>query len=237
MMATSYYKLDIENRKSVGKKAAKVIRKAGKIPSVLYYKGEQTISISIDKQVLYQAIKSEQRIYEMDIKNESQYVMIKEIQYHPVTDEMIHVDFMRVRRSEKITISVPITLIGKPVGVTEGGILSQAMNQIEISCYPTNVPEHIEVDVDHLELNSSVNVADVKVDDEDIDILSAPDRNVASVIPPAVEEEPVLTDEEISDEDASEEDASEEDAVEEGERTDKDSDDTESAEDKPGESN
>jgi len=231
-MATSYYKLDIENRESVGKKSAKVIRKSGKIPSVLYYKGEQTISISIDKQVLYQAIKSDQRIYEMDIKNESQYVMIKEIQYHPVTDEMIHVDFMRVRRSEKMTISVPITLIGKPVGVTEGGILSQAMNQIEISCYPTNVPEHIEVDVEHLELNSSVSVADVSVDDEDIDILSASDLNVASVIPPAAEEEPVLTDEEISDEDVSDEDA-----VEDGERTDEDSDDTESDEDKPEESN
>ena len=232
MMATSYYKLDIENRESVGKKSAKVIRKSGKIPSVLYYKGEQTISISIDKQVLYQAIKSDQRIYEMDIKNESQYVMIKEIQYHPVTDEMIHVDFMRVRRSEKMTISVPITLIGKPVGVTEGGILSQAMNQIEISCYPTNVPEHIEVDVEHLELNSSVSVADVSVDDEDIDILSASDLNVASVIPPAAEEEPVLTDEEISDEDVSDEDA-----VEDGERTDEDSDDNESDEDKPEESN
>ena len=232
MMATSYYKLDIENRESVGKKSAKVIRKSGKIPSVLYYKGEQTISISIDKQVLYQAIKSDQRIYEMDIKNESQYVMIKEIQYHPVTDEMIHVDFMRVRRSEKMTISVPITLIGKPVGVTEGGILSQAMNQIEISCYPTNVPEHIEVDVEHLELNSSVSVADVSVDDEDIDILSASDLNVASVIPPAAEEEPVLTDEEISDEDVSDEDS-----VEDGERTDEDSDDTESDEDKPEESN
>ena len=231
-MATSYYKLDIENRESVGKKSAKVIRKSGKIPSVLYYKGEEPMRISIDKQVLYQAIKSDQRIYEMDIKNESQYVMIKEIQYHPVTDEMIHVDFMRVRRSEKMTISVPITLIGKPVGVTEGGILSQAMNQIEISCYPTNVPEHIEVDVEHLELNSSVSVADVSVDDEDIDILSAADLNVASVIPPAAEEEPVLTDEEISDEDVSDEDA-----VEDGERTDEDSDDTESDEDKPEESN
>ena len=227
MMATSYYKLDIENRKSVGKKAAKVIRKAGKIPSVLYYKGEQPISISVDKQMLYHAIKSEQRIYEMDIKNELQYVMIKEIQYHSVTDEMIHVDFMRVRRTEKMTISVPITLVGKPVGVTEGGILSQAMNQIEISCYPTNVPERIEVDVDHLGLNSSVSVADVNVDDEDIEILSAADLNVASVIPPTVEEEPVLTDEEESDEDISDEDS-----VDDGEKTDE-----ESAEDKPGESN
>ena len=145
MMATSYYKLEIEDRKSVGKKASKLIRRAGKIPSVLYYKGEKPVSISIDRQLLNQAIKSDQRIYEVEIDSESQYVMIKEAQYHPITDEIIHVDFMRVRRSEKITISVPITLIGKPVGVTEGGILSQSMTQIEISCFPTNVPDSLSL--------------------------------------------------------------------------------------------
>ena len=77
-MATSYYKLEIENRKSVGKKATKEIRRAGKIPSVLYYKGEKPVSISIDKQLLNQAIKSDQRIYEVEIDSGSQYVMIKE---------------------------------------------------------------------------------------------------------------------------------------------------------------
>ena len=82
-MATSYYKLEIENRKSVGKKASKLIRRAGKIPSVLYYKGEKPVSISIDRQLLNQAIKSDQRIYEVEIDSESQYVMIKEAQYHP----------------------------------------------------------------------------------------------------------------------------------------------------------
>ena len=143
MMATSYYKLEIENRKSVVKKATKEIRRSGKIPSVLYYRGEKPVSISIDKQLLNQAIKSDQRIYEVEIDSESQYVMIKEAQYHPITDEIIHVDFMRVRRSEKMTISVPITLVGKPAGVTEGGILCQSMSQIEISCFPTNVPESI----------------------------------------------------------------------------------------------
>ena len=76
-MGVSYYKLDIENRKTVGKKDSKVIRKAGKVPSVLYYKGEQPMSISIDEQVLYKAMKSDQRIYEVDINSESQYVMIK----------------------------------------------------------------------------------------------------------------------------------------------------------------
>ena len=219
MMATSYYKLEIENRKSVGKKATKEIRRAGKIPSVLYYKGEKPVSISIDKQLLNQAIKSDQRIYEVEIDSESQYVMIKEAQYHPITDEIIHVDFMRVRRSEKMTISVPITLVGKPAGVTEGGILSQSMTQIEISCFPTNVPESIEVNVDHLDINSSVSVGDVTVDDEDIEIISASDLSIASVIPPAVEEEPVIAEEEALDEEAVDGESPDE----EGEKADKDS--------------
>ena len=219
MMATSYYKLEIENRNSVGKKASKEIRRAGKIPSVLYYRGEKPVSISIDKQLLNQAIKSDQRIYEVEIDSESQYVMIKEAQYHPITDEIIHVDFMRVRRSEKMTISVPITLVGKPAGVTEGGILSQSMTQIEISCFPTNVPESIEVNVDHLDINSSVSVGDVTVDDEDIEIISASDLSIASVIPPAVEEEPVIAEEEALDQEAVDGESPDE----EGEKADKDS--------------
>ena len=234
MMATSYYKLEIENRETVGKKASKLIRRAGKIPSILYYKGEKPISISIDKQLMYQAMKSDQRIYEVDIDSKSQYVMIKEIQYHPVTDEVIHVDFMRVRRSEKMTISVPITLVGKPLGVTEGGILSQSMTQIEISCYPTNVPESIEVSVDHLEINSSVSVADITVDDEEIEIISASDLSVASVIPPAAEEEPVVAEDDLMDEEA----VDGEPADEDGEKADQDSDTSSDSEnkDKPEES-
>ena len=228
MMATSYYKLEIENRNSVGKKASKEIRRAGKIPSVLYYRGEKPVSISIDKQLLNQAIKSDQRIYEVEIDSESQYVMIKEAQYHPITDEIIHVDFMRVRRSEKMTISVPITLVGKPAGVTEGGILSQSMTQIEISCFPTNVPESIEVNVDHLDINSSVSVGDVKVDDEDIEIISASDLSIASVIPPAVEEEPVIAEEEALDDEAVDSESPDE----EGEKSDKDSESSSDSENK-----
>ena len=232
-MGVSYYKLDIENRKTVGKKASKVIRKAGKVPSVLYYKGEQPMSISIDEQVLYKAMKSDQRIYEVDINSESQYVMIKEIQYHPVTDHVIHVDFMRVRRSEKITISVPLTLVGKPIGVTEGGILSQTMNQIEICFYPTNVPDLIEVNIDHLGLNSSVSVADVNIDDEETEIISAIDLNVASVIPPAAEEEVIISDDEVFEEDAIDEESTEG----TDEKTDDGENNSESTENQPKKSN
>ena len=188
-MATSYYKLDIESRESVGKKSTKAIRREGKIPSTLYFKGEEPESIAIDKIKLYQALKSDQRVYEVELSGESQYVMVKAVQYHPVTDEIVHLDFMRVRRSEKMTISVPLVLIGKPIGVTEGGILSQSLNQIEISCFPTNVPEQIEVSIDHIGLNESISIADVSIDDEEIEILSASDISVASKITPVAEEE------------------------------------------------
>ena len=101
-----------------------------------------------------------------------------------------------------MTISVPITLVGKPAGVTEGGILSQSMTQIEISCFPTNVPESIEVNVDHLDINSSVSVGDVIVNDEEIEIISSSDLSIASVIPPVVEEEPVIAEEDALDDEA-----------------------------------
>jgi len=204
-MATSYYKLDIETRESVGKKSTKAIRRDGKIPSTLYFKGDEPESIAIDKIKLYQALKSDQRVYEVELDGESQYVMLKAVQYHPVTDEIIHLDFMRVRRSEKMTISVPLVLVGKPIGVVEGGILSQALNQIEISCFPTNVPDQIEVNVDKMELNSSISVADVSIDDEEVVILSSSEINVATITAPSSEKEETVSDDDTaSDEDKDE---------------------------------
>ena len=203
-MAASYYKLDIETRESVGKKSTKAIRKDGMIPSTLYFKGDEPESISIDKIKLYQALKSDQRVYEVELGGESQYVMVKAVQYHPVTDEIIHLDFMRVRRSEKMTISVPLVLVGKPIGVVEGGILSQALNQIEISCFPTNVPDQIEVNVDKMELNSSISVADVSFDDEEVEILSSSEINVATITAPSAEKEETVSDYTASDEDKDE---------------------------------
>ena len=219
-MGASYYKLDIENRDSVGKKSTKEMRKEGKVPSTLYFKGEEPESIAVEKLKLYQALKSDQRIYEVELKGESQYVMVKAVQYHPVTDEILHLDFMRVRRSEKMTISVPLVLVGKPIGVTEGGILSQVLNQIEISCFPTNVPEQIEINIDDMELNSSISIADVSYDDDEVEIISAEDINVASIAAPAAEEE-------ITEADA---DDAAEDGGEKDEKSDDSSDQKESSE-------
>mgnify|MGYP003314982805 CR=1 FL=1 len=108
---------------------------------------------------------------------------------NPARNEIIHIDLMRVRRSEKITISVPLILVGDSIGVKEGGVLSQSLNQIEISCFPTDVPEQIELNIEDLELNSAKSVADLELDLEDVDIVTDPSLNIVSITPPASEEE------------------------------------------------
>ncbi len=199
-MASSYYKLDISNREDLKSKGAKRVRKSGLVPGVLYYAGEESVNISIERSILFQAMQSGQRIFEIDQDSGSQFTMIKQIQYHPVSDEIIHVDLMRVRRSEKISISVPLVLVGESSGVKEGGVLSQSLNQVDISCFPTDVPENIELNIEDLELNSARSVADLHIDSDDVDIITDPTLNIVSVTPPAIEEEAseVLIDDEDS---------------------------------------
>ena len=186
-MSSTYYNLATTERTKFGSKESKNDRKSGLIPAVIYYSGEENIHISVDKSVLFRAIQSSQRIYQIEQNKEKRYVMIKDIQYHPVTDEIIHVDLMRVRRSEKMTISVPIVLKGNPVGVREGGVLSQSLNQVEINCFPTDVPENIELDIEDLELNAAKNVGDLNINIKDVEIVSDSNLNIVSVTPPASE--------------------------------------------------
>ena len=200
-MASSYYKLDVTSRQEIRSKAVKALRKKGMIPGVLYFSGEENVNISVEKSVLFHAMQSGQRIFEIDQDGESQYTMIKQLQYHPVTDEVIHIDLMRVRRSEKITIYVPLTLVGDSIGVKEGGVLSQSLNQIEISCFPTDVPEQIELNIEDLELNSAKSVADLEIDIGDVDIVTDPSLNIVSITPPASEEEVVEDVEDVQESD------------------------------------
>lgn len=211
-MASSYYKLDISSRHQTGAKESKIARKKGFVPGVLYYSGEEAISISIEKSILLRAMNSGQRIFEINQDGESQYTMLKQVQYHPVTDEVMHIDLMRVRRSEKMTISVPVVLVGDAIGVKEGGVLSQSLTQVEISCYPTDVPEQIDLKIDDLEINAALSVGDIDTGSEDIELISDASLNIVSIMAPVSEE---VADEEVEDnEDSEGQDSSDEKADE-----------------------
>ena len=153
-----YYQLAVEKRGQTGISATKSLRKNGKIPANYYYKGEANVNLILDSKELFHALNSGNRVFEVEFDGNTQYVMIKEMQYHPVTENVLHVDLMRVRRDVKMTISVPIHLEGEAVGVNEGGVLSQILTSVEVECLPTDVPEFISVDVTELGMNSSLTV-------------------------------------------------------------------------------
>jgi len=198
-MSSSYYKLEVSERTKLKTKGVKLLRRKGLIPGVLYYSGEKNVNIEVDKSILFHAMQSGQRIFEIEQQGKSQFTMIKQVQYHPVTDEIMHLDLMRVRRSEKMTITVPLVLIGDAKGVKEGGILSQSINQLEINCFPTDVPEQIELNVEDLELNSSMNISDIKLKNDDIEIITDGEVNIVN-ISKLVEEEEAEDVDETSDE-------------------------------------
>ncbi len=212
-----YAKLEIMKRDQVGAQAAKILRKEGKIPANFYYAGEENVNLLIDKKIFRKAIQTGQHIFEVDLDNKLQYVMIKDVQYHPVTDDMIHIDLMRVRRDVKMTISVPIILEGEAIGVAEGGIMTQNLNSLEINCLPSDVPDHIVVNVSEFELNHVMQVGEIEVDDK-IEIVTAADMDVLAVVSPKEEslEPDIPTDEELAEAEIEKGAEVEEKATEEG---------------------
>ena len=152
----SYYKLQIEDRLKIGSSSSRSLRRMGKTPINYYYKGESSKNLLIDQKELHRAIQSGQHVFEVSINNETVYVMIKDAQYNPVTEEIIHLDLMRVRRTEKMIFSLPLVFEGTAVGSVEGGIVTQVSSAIDIECFPTDVPESILVDISDLELNEVI---------------------------------------------------------------------------------
>ena len=114
--------------------------------------------------------------------------MVKEIQYHPVTDEIIHIDFQKVKEDEKISLEVAIRSTGEAQGVKLGGLLVQMLNSVTIKCKPAEIPEFLEIDVTDMEMNTNLFVKDITLP-EDVEMITAEDIAVVSVQEPKEEKE------------------------------------------------
>ena len=193
----SYYKLPIEIRTGSGASLARELRRNGKIPANYYYRGEENQNLAIDKKAFNHAIHSGQQVFEVDINNETIYIMIKDIQYHSVTEEVMHVDLMRIRRTEKMIFSIPLVLEGDAVGIDEGGIVAQVATTIDVECYPNDVPESITVDISGLEFNSAMAAEEIVLPVDTV-LVSAENTTIVTCNPPKAEVEPEpVEDEEI----------------------------------------
>jgi len=191
---SKFEKLDVDIRKEQGTSAARRTRLRDRVPAVLYHSGLEATPLSMDKKALYKALKTGQMIFEVIVEEKPQFVLLKEVQYHPVTDEVIHVDFQKVKEDEKISLEVAIRGVGESQGVKLGGILVQLLNAVTIKCKPSEIPEFLEIDVTEMEMNTNLFVKDIALP-EDVEMITAEDIAVMSVQEPKEEKEEIALDE------------------------------------------
>ena len=221
---SKFEKLDVDIRKEQGTSEARRTRLRGRVPAVLYHSGLEATPLSMDKKSLYKALKTGQMIFEVIVEEKPQFVLLKEIQYHPVTDEVIHIDLQKVKEDEKISLEVAIRGVGESQGVKLGGILVQLLNSVTIKCKPSEIPEFLEIDVAEMEMNTNLFVKDITLP-EDVEMITAEDIAVMSVQEPKEEkEEEVVLEEEGEDGEGATEEGSEDSSGEEKEEKSGDDD-------------
>lgn len=200
---SKFEKLNVDIRKEHGTSAARRARLQNKVPAVVYHSGIEAIPLSVDKISLNKALRTGQMIFEVNVEDKDQFVLVKEIQYHPVTDEIIHIDFQKVKEDEKISLEVAVRSSGEAQGVKLGGLLVQMLNSVTIKCKPAEIPEFLEIDVTDMEMNTNLFVKDITLP-TDVEMLTAEDIAVVSVQEPKQEkEEEVAEDTESSETDES----------------------------------
>ena len=188
---SKFEKLNVDIRKEHGTSAARRARLQNKVPAVVYHSGVEATPLSVDKISLNKALRTGQMIFEVNVEDKNQFVLVKEIQYHPVTDEIIHIDFQKVKEDEKISLEVAIRSTGEAQGVKLGGLLVQMLNSVTIKCKPAEIPEFIDIDVTDMEMNTNLFVKDITLP-EDVEMITAEDIAVVSVQEPKEEKEEVV---------------------------------------------
>ena len=208
---SKFEKLNVDIRKEHGTSAARRTRLQNKVPAVVYHSGVEATALSVDKISLNKALRTGQMIFEVNVEDKNQFVLVKEIQYHPVTDEIIHIDFQKVKEDEKISLDVSVRSIVDSLGVKLGGLLVQMLNSVTIKCKPAEIPEFLEIDVTEMEMNTNLFVKDITLP-SDVEMITADDIAVVSVQEPKQEVEEdveVVDDVDVETEDSDSDDTSE----------------------------
>jgi large subunit ribosomal protein L25 len=180
-----------ESRRAGNKK----LRAAGRIPAVIYGPRTKPQNLEVDAKALNDAIHhtaSENVLVDLAVKDDAKanrLALVQEVQHHPLSGKILHVDFHEVSETEKVTLHVPVETLGEPVGVkTSGGVLQHVTFKLKVRALPKDLPEQITVDVSALELNRTIHLGDLKAP-EGVEILGHKEVVIAACTPPRAEEE------------------------------------------------
>lgn len=177
-------------RTATGKGPARQSRFRGQVPAVIYGQGRSAQSLTVEAKALELAltgIEPESTIIELALDGKKMKTLIREIQRHPIRPDIIHVDFYEIHAEQKVTLKVPVHLVGTPDGVRNaGGVLDQVTREVEIEVLPEHIPDRVELDVTLLKIGDSVHVQALAI--PNATILTHADLTIATVVPPRAEE-------------------------------------------------
>ncbi len=189
--------LNVEKRSTTGKNEARRDREAGRVPAVVYGAGKPNVPISVNRKALSDVFREgagENAIFLLKLagSDQSRHAMIKEMQRDPVSRKPLHIDFVRVLMDVKITLKVPVEVVGVARGVKiDFGILDLVTREVEIECLPGSIPAHLAVDVTDLGIGDAIRVSQIPAV-EGVRIVDNPEKVVVHVAHPTREEEPVV---------------------------------------------
>jgi large subunit ribosomal protein L25 len=187
--------LPAQKRDGTGKGVARKLRTAGRVPAVLYGRDLEPVHLSLEvreAEHLFHSISVDNTIVELAVEGEKEayQTLIREIQVHPLRLSLTHVDFLRIQAGVTVDVNVPLHLVGIPEGVkNSGGVLEQVIHDLAVRCIPSKIPQSIDVDVTHLDINESLHIYDIEFE-EGVEVTIEQKRTICSVAIPKVIEEP-----------------------------------------------
>ncbi|MDH3205318.1 MAG: 50S ribosomal protein L25 [Gemmatimonadota bacterium] len=194
--------LQAKKREGTGKGVARKLRQDGRVPAVLYGRELESLHLSVnahDADHLFRSISVDNTIVTLEVEGEKVpfETLVREIQTHPWKPSMLHVDFLRIQAGVEVDLDVPVELEGIPVGVRlNGGVLEQIIHELPVRCIPSKIPESFILDVTDLDLNDSLHVSDIVLE-EGIELRLEGDQTVCAVTVPRVVEEAEVEGEEL----------------------------------------
>ena len=180
------------------------LRSDGFIPAVLYGGKKDNLNISLKKLYIQDIIKTEtfmSKVYDLDIDGSSEKVLPRDISYDPISDEPIHIDFLRIVKGSRLTLEIPVKFINsdKSPGLKKGGVLNIVRRKVELKCPAENIPDEIVVDLNNTEINSSLKISAVKLPENVNPPITDRDFVIATVVSPTILVEPEKTEEAAAD--------------------------------------
>jgi len=184
--------LKASRREAVGNGPARVLRRADKIPAILYGAKTEPVKLTIDRMDLDPIFRSgavAQKLLKLQIDGADggRNVMIKEVQRHPVSQNLLHMDLYEVSMDQKIKVMVPVVASGKSVGVEMGGMLQIIRRELEVFCLPDQIPENITIDITHLDIGDSFHVEELQLEG-DVEVPAEVNFTILTILSTKVEE-------------------------------------------------